>query len=292
MVDNLVKSGHSSSGYHPNNHSPNSSAGGPPIKCQPFQMTDSRELDLSSLQPIVASGPTPLFATISGAHLYGFASADSDVDIRGSFVLPIDTVIGLESAEDTWQVTKEINGLEVDWVAHDVCKFIKMMMKKNGYVLEQLYSPLVVHGGDWLDELRELGRACIVRYLYHHYRGFYNNECKMMAKAGATAKSVLYAYRVLLTGIHVLETGEIVAQLPVLIDTYSTEGVQELVTLKVEGTEKQTLEPELVQTHLIRLNDLEKRLDAAFDLSQLPETVNNKEALSDYLVRARKTLGA
>ncbi len=255
-------------------------------------MTDSRELELSSLQPIVASGPTPLFATVSGAHLYGFASADSDVDIRGAFVLPIDTVIGLESAEETWQVCKEINGLEVDWVSHDVSKFIKMMMKKNGYILEQLYSPLVVHGGEWFEELRELGRSCIVRYLYHHYRGFYNNECKMMAKSGATAKSVLYAYRVLLTGIHVLETGQIEAQLPVLIEAYSTQGVEELVALKVGGTERQVLDPELVQTHLTRLNDLEQRLDQAFESSSLPETVNNVAALSDYLVRARRTLGA
>ena len=251
-------------------------------------MTDSRELELSSLQPIVASGPTPLFATVSGAHLYGFASADSAVDIRGAFVLPIDTVIGLESAEETWQVCKEINGLEVDWVSHDVSKFIKMMMKKNGYILEQLYSPLVVHGGEWFEELRELGRSCIVRYLYHHYRGFYNNECK----SGATAKSVLYAYRVLLTGIHVLETGQIEAQLPVLIEAYSTQGVEELVALKVGGTERQVLDPELVQTHLTRLNDLEQRLDQAFESSSLPETVNNVAALSDYLVRARRTLGA
>ena len=255
-------------------------------------MKDSRELDLSSLQSIISDGPTPLFATISGAHLYGFASADSDVDIRGSFVLPIDTVLGLESAEETWQVSKMINGLEVDWVAHDVEKFITMMMKKNGYVLEQLYSPLVVHGGEWLDELRELGKSCIVRYLYHHYRGFYNSECKMMAKAGATAKSVLYAYRVLLSGIHVLETGLIEANLPSLISTYSTEGVEELISLKVEGTEKQTLDAELLQTHLVRLNDLEKRLDSAFEASTLPETVDNRDALSSYLVRARKTLGA
>lgn len=255
-------------------------------------MKDSRELQVSSLKPILEDGPTPLFATISGAHLYGFASADSDVDIRGSFVLPIDAVLGLESREETWEVSRVIDGLEVDWVAHDARKFITMMTKKNGYVLEQLYSPLVVHGGPWLEELRELGRSCIVKYLYHHYRGFYNNECKMMAKAGATAKSVLYAYRVLLSGVHVLETGEIEAQLPNLIERYSVEGLQELITLKVEGTEKQVLDPELVHTHLSRLNDLEERLDSAFDKSSLPESIDNVAALSDYLVRARKTLGA
>ena len=89
-----------------------------------------------------------------------------------------------------------------------------------------------------------------------------------------------------------LETGKIEAQLPVLADHYSVEGLKELVTLKVEGAEKQVLDPELVQSHLIRLNELEKRLDGAFDASTLPESVNNRDALSDYLVRARKSLGA
>ena len=114
----------------------------------------------------------------------------------------------------------------------------------------------------------------------------------MMAKAGATAKSVLYAYRVLLTGVHVLETGNIEANLPNLIELYSPEGVRELIDLKVEGTEKQELDPELLQTHLARLNSLEERLDGAFERSDLPEAVDNRDALSDFLVRARKTLGA
>ena len=113
-----------------------------------------------------------------------------------------------------------------------------------------------------------------------------------MAKAGATAKSVLYAYRVLLSGVNVLETGNIEARLPILIERYNTEGVNDLISLKVEGTEKQILDPDLLQVHLTRLNEIEQRLDAAFEASTLPDTVENKDALSDYLIRARKTLGA
>ena len=89
-------------------------------------MPDSRNLDLAKLQPIVDSGPTALFATVSGAHLYGFASADSDVDIRGAFVRPLDSVLGLGPHQDTWEVSETRDGLEVDWVAHDVSKFITM----------------------------------------------------------------------------------------------------------------------------------------------------------------------
>jgi hypothetical protein len=44
-------------------------------------------LDRKHLARVAQSGPEPVFATISGAHLYGFASPDSDVDLRGAFFL-------------------------------------------------------------------------------------------------------------------------------------------------------------------------------------------------------------
>ncbi len=46
------------------------------------------------LHRIVAAQPHPLlFATISGAHLYGFPSPDSDFDLRGADVLPLEKVV-------------------------------------------------------------------------------------------------------------------------------------------------------------------------------------------------------
>jgi hypothetical protein len=54
------------------------------------------------LKRIVASQPySLLFATISGAHLYGFPSPDSDFDLRGAHVLPLDKVVGLEVRDET-----------------------------------------------------------------------------------------------------------------------------------------------------------------------------------------------
>src|SRR3954469_17289586 len=54
------------------------------------------------LHRIVASQPYPLlFATISGAHLYGFPSPDSDFDLRGAHVLPLEKVVGLEVRAET-----------------------------------------------------------------------------------------------------------------------------------------------------------------------------------------------
>ena len=47
-------------------------------------------LDLNVLAELCErEWPGVLFATISGAHLYGFPSADSDVDMRGCFRAPL-----------------------------------------------------------------------------------------------------------------------------------------------------------------------------------------------------------
>src|SRR5260221_1842012 len=58
-------------------------------------MTNTLSID-PRLTAIAASQPYPLlFMTISGAHLYGFPSPDSDYDLRGVHVLPASGVVGL-----------------------------------------------------------------------------------------------------------------------------------------------------------------------------------------------------
>src|ERR1700683_5378749 len=114
----------------------------------------------SRLNKIVAAQPYPLlFATISGAHLYGFPSPDSDFDLRGAHILPLEKVIGLEARDETVQDSRVIDGLEMDIVSHDVKKFFGLLLKKNGYVLEQLFSPLIVHTTPEHDTLKEICRA-------------------------------------------------------------------------------------------------------------------------------------
>jgi predicted nucleotidyltransferase len=99
----------------------------------------------SRLLGVVREQPYPLlFVTISGAHLYGFPSPDSDFDLRGVHVLPVLEVVGLKTGPDTLELSNVRDGLEIDLVTHDARKFFSLLLKRNGYVLEQLYSPLVV----------------------------------------------------------------------------------------------------------------------------------------------------
>ncbi len=78
-------------------------------------MTDVRALDPRSLRPVVAEQPHPLvFASVSGAHLYGFPSVDSDVDLRGAHVLPPEEVVGLRTGPQTLDRSEHRDGLEMD----------------------------------------------------------------------------------------------------------------------------------------------------------------------------------
>src|SRR5256885_11258580 len=131
------------------------------------------------LHRIVAAQPySLLFTTISGAHLYGFPSPDSDFDLRGVHVLPLGKVVGLDVCDETVEDSRVIDGLEMDIVSHDVRKFFKLLLKKNGYVLEQLFSPLIVHTTLEHAELKALaggdkGRTGVItKHHSHHYFGF------------------------------------------------------------------------------------------------------------------------
>lgn len=61
-----------------------------------------------------------VFATVSGAHLYGFPSADSDLDLRGAHLLPAREVVGLRTGPETCQAGGVRDGVELDVVTHDL----------------------------------------------------------------------------------------------------------------------------------------------------------------------------
>src|SRR5207248_8712420 len=195
------------------------------------------------LHRIVAAQPYPLlFATISGAHLYGFPSPDSDFDLRGAHVLPLEKVAGLEVRDETVQDSRIIEGLEMDIVSHDVKKFFGLLLKKNGYVLEQLFSPLIVQTTPEHAELKAICIPVVTRHHSHHYFGFAETQWKLFEKERPRrVKPLLYVYRVLLTGIHLMRTGRVEANIVTLNEEFRLPYIPELVARKLAGPEKSQL---------------------------------------------------
>ena len=229
----------------------------------------------------------PIFVTISGAHLYGFPSPDSDFDLRGAHRGEIDRVLGLFAPRETLKPKLDVNGLEVEIVSHEIEKYLRLLMKPNGYVLEQIYSPLVVLSTPEHETLKELASGTICRGLYHHYRGFLFSLRKLIEKEETRkVKRILYLYRVLMTGTHVLKTGVLEANILKLNEHFGFATVPELIELK--QLEWSALPEEKLQACWNEIEMLEAEMTRAFEESTLAPEPTGLQELSDWLVELRK----
>lgn len=252
--------------------------------------SDSRLIGQASqaqLLAAIARQPYPLiFATLSGAHLYGFPSADSDYDLRGVHVLPLREVIGLQTGRETIEQSEVYNGMLIDLVTHEVKKFFLLLLKKNGYVLEQLYAPLVVQTTPVHAELRAIARECVTRYHAYHYLGLARSQWQLFEQEGRV-KPLLYVYRALLTGMHLMHTGEVEANLLRLNDVFRLPFLAELIACKRDGSERTVLQEGQTAWHQQKYVQLRAALEAASKTSHLPPAPSAHAALHALLVRLR-----
>src|SRR5262245_32041816 len=181
----------------------------------------------------------------------------------------------------------------MDIVSHDVRKFFGLLLKKDGYVLEQLFSPLIVHTTPEHAELKAIARGCITKHHAHHYFGFAETQWNLFLKESPRrVKPLLYVHRVLLTGIHLMRTGRIEANLVTLNEEFRLPYITDLVARKLAGPEKSKLEDADIAFHESEYQRLRRELQSAHDASQLPELPSDetRAALNDLLVRVRLQL--
>lgn len=235
---------------------------------------------------VVAGLPYPaVFATISGSHLYGFPSVDSDLDVRAVHLLPLSELVGLRTGPETMQSTGVHEGVELDVVSHELAKFCRLLLRPDGSVLEQLLSPLVVATSDLHAQLIAATPGCVTRHHAHHYLGFARGQWRQFEHA-ATIKPALYTLRVLLTGIHLMRTGEIECDLPALAVGMDLPYVPELIERKARA-EKEPAGPDLrhrLQKDIDRLTGL---LERAREESTLPDRPGAHDTLHRLVVRTR-----
>ncbi|MCB9861020.1 MAG: nucleotidyltransferase domain-containing protein [Phycisphaeraceae bacterium] len=225
---------------------------------------------------------------MSGAHLYGFASPDSDYDLRGAHVLPAKELLGLHQPRETFDILDRDLPIEMDIVTHDVRKFFSMLLRNNGYVLEQIFSPIVLYAAPEFSELKEIAATCITRNCRHHFRSFAKHQWKSVAGSSAgTVKGLLYTYRPLLAGIHLMREHRVESNLRVLNESFGLPFIDDLIAQKIGGEEKQLLGSLDMQFHEQEFERLLGELESASESSGLPEHAQGRDALNDLLLRLR-----
>ena len=154
--------------------------------------------------------------------------------------------------------------------------------------MEQLLSPLVVHTTPEHLELKAIAANCLTKHHAHHYLGFAARQWKLFLKDDPPkVKPLLYLYRVLLTGIHLMRTGVVEANLVRLNESFKLPHLHDLIMRKTTGMEKGTLEQADLEVHQREYERLRGELEQAFRDSRLPEEPRGAAALHDLLLRVR-----
>jgi len=149
-----------------------------------------------------------------------------------------------------------------------------------------------------LTRMRSAGSSptgVVTRNHYHHYRGFMHNQWKLALKEGIDSgdgcprvEPVLYMLRVALTGIHLMRTGELNANLPELNEIYPLDYLAELIEQKQTG-EQARIDGGKVAFLTQEFKRLDEQLTEAHAQSTLPESPSQetRAAINDLLVRIR-----
>ncbi|MEV7683799.1 nucleotidyltransferase domain-containing protein [Streptomyces sp. NPDC088341] len=245
-------------------------------------------LPVTDLGPVLAEESDPLlFVTVSGAHLYGFPSRDSDVDLRGVHLLPAAALTGLHEPAETRSWTADRDGTEMDLVTHDLRKFARLMLRRNGYVLEQLLSPLVVRTSEAHRELIALAPGVLTGHHAHHYQGFARTQWRLFERTGEL-KPLLYTFRALLTGIHLMRGGGIQAHLPTLLGEVAAPGyLPELIAAKAGAEHGRAVGGPGTERLRADTEALGAVLEEARSATALPDAPAGYEALHELVVRVR-----
>lgn len=132
-----------------------------------------------------AEGVTILYACESGSRAWGFASADSDFDVRFIYIRPQDWYLSIDVESRRDVIERPVDGVW-DVNGWDLRKALRLLRKSNPPLLEWLDSPIVYRAHPELAAgLRKLASgyyspsACRYHYLHMarvNFRGYLQGE--------------------------------------------------------------------------------------------------------------------
>lgn len=139
-----------------------------------------------------------LHACESGSRAWGFASPDSDYDVRFLYVHPADWYLSISPQRD---VIEDINDGVLDINGWDLRKALQLLQKSNAPLREWLYSPIVYRSHEAaLGLLQTLAQQSFrPESLCHHYLAMARKSFETaQQQQQTTIKGYLYTVRPLL----------------------------------------------------------------------------------------------
>lgn len=228
-----------------------------------------------------------LHAVESGSRAWGFASPDSDYDVRFIYVRKKEDYLRIDMPRDVieWQLDEvlDING----W---DLKKALAQFHRGNATLFEWSNSPVVYRTTEIWTNIYETAKAYFsVKASAYHYYGTANSTYSQYLQGSMVKyKKYFYALRPLLAG-RFIQTYR--CPPPVLFDTLMTmdmpcelrKSIENLLELKKNSDEKE-VHPQLPVIHDFITAELERQKDYVGRI--LDDRKNDWTALNDIFLWA------
>lgn len=159
-------------------------------------MKDSKVQIAGAIEAIEARhGCRVLFAVESGSRAWGFASPDSDYDVRGVYVKPLDWYLQLK--DDAQDTIVEALPNDIDVSLWDLRKALLQMAKSNASFLEWLGSPIIYRDDGMIAVLNALKADCFnPTHVAYHYASMFRKAMEARNAEGTIRiKKLCYALR-------------------------------------------------------------------------------------------------
>lgn len=228
--------------------------------------------------------PRSFAVALSGSHAYGFPSPDSDVDVKAIHLDPIAMLVGLHPGVSAYNHVGTFDGVKVDHTSNELGGVLKGVLQGNGSYVERTLGGLYFRASPLLDEMQDLLRRALSRRVGAYYAGFARGLLRQMTATESRLKGVLHVMRTLLTGTHLLRTGEVVLDLPALLSAYGLGDAMYLVEAKRAGAAEVMAPGPESDGWIPRAFDL---LEEARESSPLPPDPRNESDVNEWLVEVR-----
>lgn len=145
-----------------------------------------------------------LFAVESGSRAWGFASPDSDYDIRFVFKRSTEDYLDLWEKKDTIEFMTED---DLDGSGWDLKKATLLMAKSNASFLGWLFSPVVyINKGSCLEDMRKLAKENFNPVAgFYHYHSMNKGFQEQLENEDLKLKPFFYAIRTALCANWILK---------------------------------------------------------------------------------------
>lgn len=234
-----------------------------------------------------------LYAVESGSRAWGFASTDSDWDVRYLYIHKLDWYLKIDNLKDSQE---KILPNDLDLSGWELKKALKLFRKSNPPLLEWLRSP-IVYKEDFqtATRLRELGRKCFnpKSCMFHYLSMAKGNFKDFLQRDLVKTKKYFYVLRPVLACDWIKTQGTFPPiEFQKLVDSQVSDlrikkEIEELLKRKIAGDElKQEPKIDVLNSFLEEKIDFYNKFANEINPNEKPKTAQLDEVFRESLDEA------